>query len=364
MTERLQVDLGERSYDILIGESLLTSTDLDPFVKGRQVAIISNETVAPLYLSGLREHLAATGRQVDSIVLPDGESHKTLATYSHVIDELMRLRHNRSTTLIALGGGVVGDITGFVAATYQRGVPFIQIPTTLLAQVDSSVGGKTGVNHPQGKNMIGAFYQPALVLADTQVLRTLPKREFLAGVAEVIKYGVIREPGFFAWLEASLPALLDLEPSALAHAIRESCACKAEVVAADERESGLRAILNFGHTFGHAIEALTQYRMFLHGEAVAIGMVMAADLSWRLGLLSQAEAQRIKALIAATDGLPVCPPKLDATAMLEAMGMDKKVTDGRLRLVLARGIGQALVSDQVDQALLLQTLGAYEKLCE
>ncbi len=362
MSESLTVALGERSYPILIGHGLLKPGVLDAYIAGSQVAIVTNATVAPLYLAQLRSALQRPELQVDAIILPDGEAHKNLASYGHVLDELMRLRHNRSTTLIALGGGVIGDITGFVAATYQRGVAFIQVPTTLLAQVDSSVGGKTAVNHPLGKNMIGAFYQPKAVLADTAVLGSLPQREYLAGIAEVIKYGVIQDAAFFIWLEREMPALLAKSPQQLAHAIVTSCACKAQVVAADERESGLRAILNFGHTFGHAIEALTNYQQFLHGEAVAIGMVMAADLSWRLGLLDQQSAQRIRHLVAQA-GLPVQPPQISAEDFLAAMGMDKKVQDGRMRFVVAQGIGQAQVTDQVPAALLLQTLAAYEKLC-
>ena len=264
----------------------------------------------------------------------------------------MARRHNRTTTLLALGGGVVGDITGFVAATYQRGVAFLQVPTTLLAQVDSSVGGKTGVNHPAGKNMIGAFHQPRCVVADTSVLGTLPRREYVAGLAEVIKYGVIRDAEFFVWLEANLTALLDQQEAALVHAIGRSCQIKAEVVQADEREAGERALLNFGHSFGHALEALTRYETYLHGEAVAIGMVMAADLSARIGWMSDTDAGRIRDLIEAA-GLPVqVKTDIGVEPMLKTMGMDKKVVDGQLRLVLSRGIGHSELTDKVAESTL------------
>jgi 3-dehydroquinate synthase len=299
---------------------------------------------------------------VDVYTLPDGEQHKNLDSYSALMDFLMSKRHNRSTTLIALGGGVVGDLTGFVAATFQRGVSFIQIPTTLLAQVDSSVGGKTAVNHPAGKNMIGAFYQPRCVIADTSVLTSLGAREFQAGLAEVLKYGIIADGEFFDWLEASSNALMARDPATLAQAIRRSCEIKAEVVAKDETETGLRAILNYGHTFGHALEALTGYRTLLHGEAVAIGMVMAADLSVRQGLLAGAEALRIKRLLAGF-GLPVVPAVTAPEDMLRAMGMDKKVVDGTLRLVLARGIGEVVVTEEIDQSALRETLSAVDGLC-
>jgi 3-dehydroquinate synthase len=362
VTTQLVVDLGTRSYPIVVGIDVLRDAALfEPFIAGRQVCIVTNETIAPLYLDVVRGALAS--HEVDTCVLPDGEEFKTLETYARVLDHLMKHRHNRSTTLVALGGGVVGDVTGFVAATYQRGVGLIQIPTTLLAQVDSSVGGKTAVNHPRGKNMIGAFYQPRLVVADLSTLRTLSPRDYLAGIAEVIKYGVIKDRQFFAWLEANVELLLQRDSAALAHAVLTSCAIKAAVVAADEREDGMRAILNFGHTFGHAIETLTAYEC-LHGEAVAIGMVMASDLSMRLGLIDADEGRRIKALIAAF-GLPVAPPgDITSAAMREAMGMDKKVLDGRLRLVLVRMLGEALVSDQFAQPALEATLAASRQLCD
>jgi 3-dehydroquinate synthase len=362
VTTQLSVDLGTRSYPIVVGTGLLNDADrFAPFIAGRQVCIVTNETIAPLYLDTLKTTLAEY--RVDACVLPDGEEHKTLETYARVMDHLMSHRHNRSTTLIALGGGVVGDITGFAAATYQRGVALIQIPTTLLALVDSSVGGKTAVNHPHGKNMIGAFYQPRLVLADLDTLASLPQREYLAGIAEVVKYGVIRDASFFGWLEENVAALLARDAKTLDHAVITSCSIKADVVAGDEREEGARAILNFGHTFGHAIETLTRYE-YLHGESVAIGMVMAADLSVRIGLLSRADARRIKKLIGAF-GLPVAPPgNLTASAMRTSMGMDKKVVDGRLRLVLTRSLGDALVTDQFDVAAFDATLTAHGKLCE
>jgi 3-dehydroquinate synthase len=362
VTSTLTVELGERSYPILVGNDLLRDPErLAPFIAGRQVCIVTNETIAPLYLPALQTALARYA--VDACVLPDGEQHKTLATYGTLIDHLMSHRHARSTTLIALGGGVIGDITGFAAATYQRGVAFIQIPTTLLALVDSSVGGKTAVNHPAGKNMIGAFHQPNAVIADLGTLATLPQREYLAGVAEIVKYGVIRDAAFFAWLEGNVAQLLARDREALHHAVVTSCAIKASVVGADEREDGLRAILNFGHTFGHAIETLTRYE-YLHGEAVAIGMVMAADTSMRCEMLDRTSARRIKALIAEF-GLPVAPPgNLTPEALLSAMGVDKKVIDGRLRLVLTRGLGDAVVTDQFDRAALTATLSAHGRLCE
>ena len=358
----VNVELGDRSYPIYVGSGLLGDADLlRPHIAGNQVAVITNETVAPLYLAALQR--ALVGYAVDVHVIPDGERFKNLETYGGALDFLISHRHNRTTTLIALGGGVVGDLCGFVAATFQRGVRFIQIPTTLLAQVDSSVGGKTAVNHPRGKNLIGAFYQPQCVVADMATLTSLGTREFAAGLAEVLKYGVIADMEFFAWIEASAPALLAREPNALQHAVCRSCELKAQVVAADEREAGVRATLNFGHTFGHAIEALTDYQRYLHGEAVAIGMVQAADLSARLGWLAAADARRIKSALQQL-GLPVQPPDVTPDAMLEAMGLDKKVVDGRLRLVLAQALGQVVVTDQFAAAALRDTLAAGERLCD
>lgn len=351
----LRVELAERSYPIYIGAGLLSSAELvRPFVAGTQVMLVSNETVAPLYMEPARR--AFEGFQVDAVVLPDGEEYKSLQVLSSVFDRLLERRHDRQTTLVALGGGVVGDIAGFAAACYQRGVAFIQLPTTLLAQVDSSVGGKTGVNHPLGKNMIGAFHQPRCVIADTQTLDTLDDRQLRAGIAEVIKYGLIRDPDFFAWLETHMDGLLGRDPESLAFAIERSCQNKADVVAADERETGQRALLNLGHTFGHAIETGLGYGKWLHGEAVAAGMVMAAELSARHGWLSARDVERIRTLVARA-GLPTGKPDaLDAQRMLELMAVDKKVMGGRIRLVLMRALGHAEISDTYDAALLEDTL--------
>jgi len=339
----LNVALGERSYPIHIGPSLLERADLIlPHLKTRRVAIVTNDVVGPLYLARLQQALQSQGVDVASVVLPDGEANKDWPTLNLIFDALLGGRCERSTTLIALGGGVVGDMGGFAAACYQRGMPFIQIPTTLLAQVDSSVGGKTAINHPLGKNMIGAFYQPKLVLADTGVLDTLPPRELAAGVAEVIKYGLIRDLPFLEWLEANLDALLVRDPEALAFAIERSCANKAEVVVADETEQGERALLNLGHTFGHAIETGMGYGQWLHGEAVAAGTMMAAELSRRLGWLTDAAVVRAEALFLRA-GLPVHGPVLGVERYLELMSHDKKVEAGRLRLVLLRELGRALM---------------------
>jgi 3-dehydroquinate synthase len=360
--ETVEVELGDRSYPIHIGDGLVDRGDLlRAHVRGRQVAVITNATVAPLYLERVLAAFPEPYR-VDTFVLPDGEQYKTLEYYGAIMEFLLERRHSRSTTLIALGGGVVGDMTGFAAATYQRGVDFLQVPTTLLAQVDSSVGGKTGVNHPRGKNMIGAFYQPRCVIADTGLFATLPSREFRAGLAEVLKYGIIRDADFFAWIEAHAADCVARQPAALAHAVKRSCEVKAEVVAADEREADLRAILNFGHTFGHALETLTGYQALLHGEAVAIGMVLAADLSARQEMLSWSDARRIKEAVAALE-LPVQPPDLPAADMIAAMGMDKKVVSGRLRLVLATAIGQVTTTEDIDGQALLDTLAAGGRLC-
>lgn len=346
----LQVDLGARSYPILIGSGLLArSGALDRWIAGRDLLIVTNETVGPLYLAALRR-LVASGR-VNQLSLPDGEVHKTLAIVQRVLDALVDARCSRDAVVIALGGGVIGDIAGFAAAIYQRGVDFIQVPTTLLAQVDSAVGGKTGVNHPGGKNLIGAFHQPLCVLADTDTLRTLPDRELRAGLAEVVKYGLIADGALFGWLEANAPALLARDTAALVHVIRRSCELKAEVVAADEREHGRRALLNLGHTFGHAIELLTGYGEWLHGEAVAAGICMAARFSARLGRLPSADADRVQGLLAALQ-LPTGPPRLDPDRCLAAMGLDKKVLAGRIRLVLPDGIGTAgVTADYAAEAL-------------
>lgn len=345
----LHVDLGERSYPIYIGRDLLSDGELlSRHVGGGQVVVVSNDTVAPLYME--RVHRALGERQlVTEVILPDGEEHKSLDTLSGIFDRVMADGHNRTTTFVALGGGVVGDVTGFAAASYQRGVNFIQVPTTLLAQVDSSVGGKTAVNHPLGKNMIGAFYQPRAVLIDLNTLHTLPAREFAAGLAEVIKYGLIRDSAFYDWLEEQLPRLLAREEAPLAEAIERSCAIKAEVVAADEREGGLRAILNLGHTFGHAIETGQGYGKWLHGEAVATGILLAIALSARRGSIAPSEVARLRALLTAAR-LPVEPPDdMGAADFLALMKRDKKVVDGRLRLVLLDAIGAASIVDDASE---------------
>jgi 3-dehydroquinate synthase len=319
--------------------------------------LVSNETIAPLYLQQVEK--ALSGFDVASVVLPDGEEYKNLDVLNSIYTSLLQHRFTRRCTLIALGGGVIGDMTGFAAATYQRGVPFIQVPTTLLSQVDSSVGGKTGVNHALGKNMIGAFYQPKAVLADTATLGTLDDRQLSSGIAEVIKYGLIVDADFFIWLEDNMDALLAREPEALAYAIERSCLCKAEVVAADEKESGQRALLNLGHTFGHAIETGMGYGEWLHGEAVATGMCMAADLSFRLGWISEDDFHRIQRLIKRAN-LPSYPPQeLSPQRFLELMSVDKKVLDGNLRLVLLKAIGSSLVTETFDQDKLMQTLTKY-----
>ena len=360
--QELKVDLGERSYPIFIGSGLLGNPDLiTPYIHGQQVLIVSNETVAPLYLEQVKA--ACSGYQCGEVILPDGESFKTLDSVNLIFDALLKQRQNRTTTLIALGGGVVGDITGFAAACYQRGVNFIQIPTTLLSQVDSSVGGKTGVNHALGKNMIGAFHQPQCVIADTATLNTLPERELRAGFAEVIKYGLICDAEFFDWLEQNYSAVLSCDLEALSYVIQRSCQNKADVVAEDERESGIRAILNLGHTFGHAIETAQGYGNWLHGEAVAAGMVMATDLSARLGWLSTADARRTRRLIEAS-GLPALPPQdMTAQQFMDLMSVDKKVLDGALRLVLLTAMGEAVISSDFDVEALAATFQAGSQLC-
>jgi 3-dehydroquinate synthase len=360
--ETLNVELGERSYPIHIGEGLLTRADLLlPHVRSRQVCIVTNETVAPLYLGLLKATL--TGYQVATVVLPDGEAWKTLETLTLIYDTLLEHSFSRSCTLIALGGGVVGDMTGFAAATYQRGVSFIQIPTTLLSQVDSSVGGKTGVNRPLGKNMVGAFYQPRCVLVDVATLHTLPDRELRAGLAEVIKYGLINNRTFHEWLCQSMPRLLAGDPAALRHAIHVSCAEKAAIVVADETEGGIRAILNLGHTFGHAIETAMGYGEWLHGEAVATGMVMAADMSQRLGMLAATDAASIKALIRSAE-LPVLPPSIDSSTWLRLMGKDKKADQGKMKFILLDAIGKAVIVEKVSEVALAETLAAGACLAE
>lgn len=360
--QTVKVDLGERSYPIFIGDALLHDPSiLTPFLGNSRVMVVTNETVAPLYLQTVRELLGRNFQDV--VILRDGEKFKTLEGVNAIYDRLLSGRFERNCILLALGGGVVGDMTGFAAATYQRGTGFIQVPTTLLAQVDSSVGGKTGVNHPLGKNMIGAFYQPACVIADTAVLHSLPERELRAGLAEVLKYGLIGDAGFFHWLDQQCQALLAQEPAELAHAIETSCRHKAAIVARDEREGGVRALLNLGHTFGHAIETATGYTSLLHGEAVAIGMVMAADLSWRLGWLDLADAQRVRQVVEKF-GLPVCPPAdIKKQRFLELMAADKKVQDGAIRFVLLKAIGRAVLEKSADPQQLERTLLAGPDLC-
>jgi 3-dehydroquinate synthase len=356
--QTLTVELGDRSYPIHIGAGLLDRAELIlPYLPQKRVAVVTNTTVAPLYLERLTATLQAAGVTVMSIVLPDGEAYKNWETLNLIFDALLTQRAERKTTLIALGGGVIGDMTGFAAASYQRGVPFIQIPTTLLSQVDSSVGGKTGINHPLGKNMVGAFYQPQLVLADTDTLKTLPARELSAGLAEIIKYGLIWDVEFLGWLEANMDKLRALDAVAITYAIHRSCEIKAQVVSQDEREGGIRAILNLGHTFGHAIETGMGYGNWLHGEAVGAGMVMAAEASLRMGWLSEADVARTRALICAA-GLPDVAPDLGADTWLDYMGHDKKVESGKLRFVLLKRLGEAVVTGDMPEATLRATLAA------
>ncbi len=353
----VEVELGDRSYPIHIGTGLLGDTSLiKPYIRGRQVCVVSNDTVAPLYMDTVCQSLA--GFDITQFIFPDGEEYKTIDTVSTLYDHMLETNFGRSATLVALGGGVVGDMVGFAAATYQRGIDFIQIPTTLLSQVDSSVGGKTGVNRPLGKNMVGAFYQPKCVLADCDTLDTLPDRELKAGLAEVIKYGLINNREFLDWLDANLDSLLARDLEALAYAVRVSCEEKAAIVAMDEREGGIRAILNLGHTFGHAIETAMGYGTWLHGEAVATGMVMAAAYSQRQGLLSQADADYVRTLVGRA-GLPISPPDaMDAETFISYMGRDKKAESGRIRLILLERLGKAFVSDTVETGKLTAELSA------
>lgn len=359
MFKTLNVDLGKRSYPIYIGKDLLARAHefLAAKIASKQAVIVTNETIAPFYLDSLLTQFE--GFDIGVVVLPDGEQFKTVDTVNNIFDELIAKKFGRKATLIALGGGVVGDMTGFAAACYQRGVPFIQIPTTLLAQVDSSVGGKTGVNHPKGKNMIGAFHQPEAVLIDTDVLNSLDPRQFSAGLAEVIKYGLIREATFFDWLEENIERLNQKEGAILAETIERCCQSKANIVEEDEHEGGVRALLNLGHTFGHAIETGEGYGEYLHGEAVSIGICMAADLSCRMGWLENGEVERIIRLLKRAN-LPVIPPKrMGREQFIELMAGDKKNIDGRLRLVLMRAIGDAVVTDQFDSDALNETLDLY-----
>ncbi|HTT44380.1 MAG TPA: 3-dehydroquinate synthase [Steroidobacteraceae bacterium] len=352
----LYVELASRRYPILIDAGLLERPGSFQALPARDVLIVSNTTVAPLYLSALQRGLGS--RRTLEVILPDGEAHKTLANAARVLDVLVANRFARDCAVLALGGGVVGDLAGFAAACYQRGVAFVQVPTTLLAQVDSAVGGKTAVNHPGGKNLIGAFHQPQLVVSDTSTLSTLPGRELRAGLAEVIKYGLICDAELFAWLEAHIERLLARDPAALAHVIRRSCEIKAAIVGRDEREQGERALLNLGHTFGHAIEAATAYRQWLHGEAIGAGLVMAAAMSRECGLLPAREAERVRRLVEAA-GLPTRIASVSPAALLEHMRIDKKVLAGRLRLVLLRGVGSAFVTAEYPLPQLEQSLGLH-----
>ena len=354
--QTLKVELANRSYPIHIGRNLISDASLVlPHLKRKHVAIVTNTTVAPLYLNELSEALQSADVKVIPIILPDGEAYKNTETLNKIYDVLLQNRCERNTTLVALGGGVIGDLTGYAAATYLRGVPFIQIPTTLLSQVDSSVGGKTGINHPLGKNMLGAFYQPQLVIADIDTLQTLPSREFSAGMAEVIKYGLIRDADFFDWLEANIKSLMKLDEQVLSYAIYRSCQNKAEVVARDEHEQGERALLNLGHTFGHAIENAMGYGVWLHGEAVAAGTMMAADLSQRAGWLTATEITRIQNIFKAAN-LPIEAPKLGVEKYLDLMGLDKKVENGKIRLILQQAIGKSVITSDYDVEKLKATL--------
>jgi len=349
--EKIVVALGERSYPISIGEGLLSQAELfKAAIKGKKIMIVSNETVAPLYLARCKETL--TDFQIDEIILPDGEQFKNLHTFEIILTALLSNKHARDTTIIALGGGVIGDMAGFAAACYQRGVPFIQVPTTVLSQVDSSVGGKTAVNHPLGKNMIGAFYQPQSVIIDIDCLKTLPVREFAAGMAEVIKYGIIYDQAFFIWLAENVTAIKTLQPAAIIYMIKRCCEIKAEIVSLDEKEGGIRALLNLGHTFGHAIEAEQGYGNWLHGEAVAAGMVLAAKTALKLGLIESSKIDKIILLIKQFD-LPVkAPENMFYDQFAEHMQLDKKVLDGKLRLILPTSIGSCEIFDNVSETVL------------
>jgi 3-dehydroquinate synthase len=355
--QALQVNLADRSYPILIGAGLLQSRELlGTHIGGRDAVLISNTVVAPLYADRVKS--ALHDRRIIEVILPDGEQHKTLNTASRVFDVLIANRIGRDAVLLALGGGVIGDLVGFAAACYQRGIAFVQMPTTLLAHVDSSVGGKTAVNHPGGKNMIGAFHQPQAVIADTESLRTLPDRELRAGLAEVIKYGLICDAPFFGWIEANIDALLARSPEALEKAIYRSCQIKAEIVGRDEREQGERAILNLGHTFGHAIESATGYVEWLHGEAVGTGLLMAADMSARMGALDASIVERLRSLLLRI-GVPVQAPRIGAARAFDYMRVDKKVQAGRVRLILLEGLGKAVVTGGYPDPALHATLAAY-----
>lgn len=358
--QTLHVELGERRYPIFIGSHLPLQECLTPYVAGRQVMIVSNTTVAPLYLATYQQALEQAGKQVASCILPDGEAYKNMATLNLIFDALLAARFNRDCSVLALGGGVIGDMAGFAAASFQRGVDFVQVPTTLLSQVDSSVGGKTGINHPLGKNMIGAFKQPSVVMADMAQLDSLADRELYAGLAEIIKYALLGDSDFLRWLETHMDQLVARDASLLGQAVYRSCAHKARIVAADEHEHGERALLNLGHTFGHAIESYLGYGEWLHGEAVAAGMVMAADLSCRLGWISSAEVARIRQLIARAH-LPTRCPAIPVEQFMQLMAQDKKVLAGQLRLILLKQLGQAVISCAAGPDLIRETIMACQQ---
>ena len=358
--QTLYVELGERRYPIFIGSDLDPKALLEPYIQGRQVMIVSNETVAPLYLARYVAAIEALGKTVATCILPDGEKYKNIEHLNLIFDALLASGFNRDCTVLALGGGVIGDMAGFASACFQRGVYFIQVPTTLLSQVDSSVGGKTGINHPLGKNMIGAFQQPQVVLADMSQLKTLPARELSAGLAEVIKYALLGDADFLAWLEQHMDALVQGDEAALAEAVYRSCAHKARIVANDEKEQGERALLNLGHTFGHAIESYLGYGEWLHGEAVATGMVMAADLSQRMGWISSEDLTRTKNIIQRAN-LPIVCPKIPLDEFLAYMSHDKKVLNGQLRLVLMQAVGQAIITKTFDVELMKQAILANQE---
>ncbi|WP_104498734.1 3-dehydroquinate synthase [Acinetobacter indicus] len=357
--QTLYVELGDRRYPIFIGSNLNPQTLLEPYIQGKQVMIVSNSTVAPLYLKHYQTAIEALGKQVATCILPDGEKYKDIQHLNLIFDALLEAGFNRDCTVLALGGGVIGDMAGFASACFQRGVYFIQVPTTLLSQVDSSVGGKTGINHPLGKNMIGAFQQPQVVLADMSQLKTLPDRELSAGLAEVIKYALLGDIEFLDWLEQHMDALVARDPVLLAEAVYRSCAHKARIVANDEKEQGERALLNLGHTFGHAIESYLGYGEWLHGEAVATGMVMAADLSHRMGWISAEDVERTKRIISRAQ-LPIVCPKIPLDDFLGFMAHDKKVLNGQLRLVLMQRLGQAIITREFDPELMKQSILAHQ----
>jgi len=361
----LQVKLKDHSYPIYIGNGVLSKSDLiQPFIKSKKVMVVTNETVAPLYLQTLRNTIVAAGvadNDNQFLILPDGERFKNIEVLNTIFDALLKNNFSRQSVLIALGGGVVGDLTGFAAACYQRGINFIQVPTTLLAQVDSSVGGKTGINHALGKNMIGAFHQPMAVLSDTDTLGTLDQRQLIAGVAEVIKYGLICDSEFYSWLENNIEQVLELNHADLVYLIERSCLNKANVVQRDEKENNIRAILNFGHTFGHAIETITGYTQWLHGEGVAIGMLMAAEMSRKLGWLSDIDVKRIESLLIKAKLPTSIPEEISSEQMVAAMGLDKKVLDNKIRLVLLKSIGDATVTSEFDMKLVHESIQFFQK---